>query len=43
MTLQEAKSHSFFKGVNWQKIENLTAKAPLNVKVKNDFDIKNID
>ena len=42
-TLQDAKSHPFFKGINWEKILDQSAKAPINVKVKTDFDIRNID
>lgn len=43
LTLEQAKSHKFFKGIDWKKMENKEMKAPINPKVKTDFDVKNID
>ena len=38
---KDIKSHSFFKKVDWAKIENCELKAPIQPKVKNQDDIRN--
>lgn len=41
LTLQQAKEHPFFKGVDWNNLGKL--KAPIDPQSKNEFDVKNID
>lgn len=42
-SLNEAKSHAFFKGIIWAKVEKCEYKPPINPKVKTESDMKNID
>ena len=43
LSLSDAKQHPFFKGVNWFEVLQCSLKAPIDPKVIEADDLKNID
>lgn len=43
LTVEQIKSHPFFKTIDWVKLENKEIKTPLNPSIDDNYDLKHFD